>query len=193
MAGDGGLPEGVCIPRTPGRTFGPCSAGRLAAGGHPSLPGAPGVLFPINVLFTVTWYQDFPPVSSAAFPGGVRLTPVRQAQQIVRAHLIELGQPDQNIGGDIPFPRFIIGVAHLRALQIGRQILLKQIGVLPQVPDPSIYIAPRLWEIQRSICKTFCFIDKNNKMLYNGDNMRKERLYEKDYLQRFYRWCWPSC
>ena len=46
----GGLPEGVCIPRTPGRTFGPCSAGRLAAGGHPSLPGAPGVLFPINVL-----------------------------------------------------------------------------------------------------------------------------------------------
>lgn len=50
MAGDGGLPEGVCIPRTPGRTFGPCSAGRLAAGGHPSLPGAPGVLFPINVL-----------------------------------------------------------------------------------------------------------------------------------------------
>ena len=45
-----GLPEGVCIPRTPGRTFGPCSAGRLAAGGHPSLPGAPGVLFPINVL-----------------------------------------------------------------------------------------------------------------------------------------------
>ena len=82
MAGDGGLPEGVCIPRTPGRTFGPCSAGRLAAGGHPSLPGAPGVLFPINVLFTVTWYQDFPPVSSAAFPGGVRLTLVRQAQQI---------------------------------------------------------------------------------------------------------------
>ena len=76
MAGDGGLPEGVCIPRTPGRTFGPCSAGRLAAGGHPSLPGAPGVLFPINVLFTVTWYQDFPPVSSAAFPGGIRLTPV---------------------------------------------------------------------------------------------------------------------
>ena len=74
MAGDGGLPEGVCIPRTPGRTFGPCSAGRLAAGGRPSLPGAPGVLFPINVLFTVTWYQDFPPVSSAAFPGGVRLT-----------------------------------------------------------------------------------------------------------------------
>ena len=48
---DGGQPEGVCIPRAPGRTF--CSAlqDRLQPTDGLSLAKGGGILFPIDALF----------------------------------------------------------------------------------------------------------------------------------------------
>ena len=50
-ADDGGLPEGICIPRAPGRTF--CSAlqDRLQPTDGLSLAKGEGILFPIDALF----------------------------------------------------------------------------------------------------------------------------------------------
>lgn len=60
MAGDGGLPEGVCIPRTPGRTFGPCSAGRLAAVAIPLCPERRAYSFRSTCYVTMLIVSGFP-------------------------------------------------------------------------------------------------------------------------------------
>ena len=83
------------------------------------------------------------------------------AQEIVCAGAVEIRQLQQYVGGDVPFAHFIVGIADLGALQIGGQVLLQQVPILPQVADASIHgFAPPFRGVTKSIDKTNCFIDR---------------------------------
>lgn len=93
---------------------------------------------------------------------------VGAAQEVVGAGGVEIRQAEEDIGGDIALAHFIIRIADLGALQIGGQVFLQQVPVLPQVADASIHgFVPPFWGVTKSIDKTKCFIDIYNNLLYN--------------------------
>ena len=81
---------------------------------------------------------------------------------------MERGEAEEDIRGDVTLTHFIIGITDLRALQVGGQVLLKQVPILPQVTDASIHgFVPPFWDVTKSIDKTKCFIDIYNILLYH--------------------------
>lgn len=85
---------------------------------------------------------------------------VGATQEVVGAGGIEIRQAEEDIRGDVALAHFIIGIADLGALQVGSQVLLKQVPILPQVTDASIHgFVPPFWDVTKSIDKTKCFID----------------------------------
>ena len=85
---------------------------------------------------------------------------IGQAEEIVRGHLIETGQPDQHIRGNIPLAQLVVAVDLLGAIQDLCQMLLLQIPVLPEVPYSLVH------GITSGIGyhTAFCCIDKYRKM-----------------------------
>ena len=72
------------------------------------------------------------------FAGDGRGAIVRKAENIIGTGMVETGKLDQHLGGDIPLAGLVIGVPDLCAFQIRRNLLLQQITILPQIPDPLI-------------------------------------------------------
>ena len=73
-------------------------------------------------------------------PGtGIGAFLVGEAQQIIGAGAVIFGKGDQNLGRDVPFAGFIIGIANLRAPQIFRKVFLQLVRIFPQISDPFIH------------------------------------------------------
>ena len=99
-------------------------------------------------------------VRGLLFRGGIGGKLVGATQEVVGAGGIEIRQAEEDIRGDVALAHFIIGIADLGALQVGSQVLLKQVPILPQVTDASILgFVPPFWDVTKSIDKTKCFID----------------------------------
>ena len=95
--------------------------------------------------------------NSLRLPVGLFL--VRAFQKIVGAGVVEVGQLDQNVGGNVALAYFVVGVADLRTLQIFSQVPLQQVAILAQVPDASIHFPVLL-------CGSFTEKYRENSLLY---------------------------
>jgi hypothetical protein len=85
---------------------------------------------------------------------------VCQAQDVVSGNLIEAGQAYQYIGGDIPLSQLVVTIYLLGTVQKFREMLLLQVPILPQIPNPLVH------GITSGIGyhTAFCCIDKYRKM-----------------------------
>ena len=81
--------------------------------------------------------------NSLRLPVGLFL--VRAFQKIIGAGMVEISQLYQNVCWNVALAHLIVRIADLRALQILRQVLLKQIAVLAQIPDASIHFSVLLY------------------------------------------------
>ena len=80
--------------------------------------------------------QKFPKLLRCLF---IPFWVVRQAENIVHRHLIEIRQPNENIRGDIPLSQLVVAVYLLRTVQIFGELPLLQIPVLPQIPYALVH------------------------------------------------------
>ena len=58
------------------------------------------------------------------------------AEEVVGAHAVEVGDAAESAQGDVQTAKLVVGVGRLVYAQIFRQLLLRQIAVLAQVPQP---------------------------------------------------------
>ena len=66
------------------------------------------------------------------------MSPVADAQKIIDAGVVESGQLDENLSGNIVFPGFVLGIAGLGHPQKFCHLRLVQICILPQISE-SVY------------------------------------------------------
>ena len=71
--------------------------------------------------------------------------------------MIKGGELDQNVRGNVALPQFVIAVYLLRAIELGGNVLLRQIVVFSQISDSFEHIFP-----------LFFYHYSNRKLQYNG-------------------------
>lgn len=70
--------------------------------------------------------------------------------QIVQRHVIEVCQLDRQLQGERPLPAFVFGVKGLVTEQEPGNLFLREIRILPQIPNPKVHMHHRCYY---NICK----------------------------------------
>lgn len=74
---------------------------------------------------------------SLAAPG-IGLLLICQAQNIVHAHMVVLGEGNQHLGRNHPLAGFVVCVGSLGDVDAGTQLGLGQVGIFPEVADSCV-------------------------------------------------------
>ena len=87
---------------------------------------------------------------------------------VVTAHAVEIGQADDEGEGRLPLALLIVGIGGLVHAQLLGQLYLGQVGVLPQVPYPSVVQTPSLPSVWMALLclNTTNDVDKIQQTMY---------------------------
>ena len=83
----------------------------------------------------------------------VRSPLLREPHKIIHTRVVKPCEPDEHVARDVALAGLVVGIADLRAAQIVRQALLRQVAVLSQVSNASIHFASLHPEFVFRFCK----------------------------------------
>ena len=64
---------------------------------------------------------------------------IGQPENVVYGHIVEIGETDENIRGNVPLTQLVVAVCALRAIEIVCHFPLLQVSVFPKVAEPLIH------------------------------------------------------
>ena len=95
----------------------------------------------------------------------VRSPLLREPHKIIHTRVVKPCEPDEHVARDVALAGLVVGIADLRAAQIVRQALLRQVAVLSQVSNASIDFASLLQEFVFRFCKEV-YVKQNVILFY---------------------------
>ena len=95
----------------------------------------------------------------------VRSPLLREPHKIIHTRVVKPCEPDEHVARDVALAGLVVGIADLRAAQIVRQALLRQVAVLSQVSNASIHFASLHPEFVFRFCKEV-YVKQNVILFY---------------------------